>query len=335
MTNIMDRSKRALYWEWEGNSVKCTLCPHQCLIREEHTGLCKARKNVKGKGLVSLNYGLFSSIAVDPIEKKPLYHWHPGSRILSLGSVGCNMACPFCQNWPLAIWEQDLKLVLKNMYQVRDLAETHGLDSVAFTYNEPLVSFEYLLDVSKILKESDINVVIVSNGMICEDPLSELAPFLNAANIDLKAFSEKSYRKLGGDLETVKRSIIQLVEQGVHVELTHLVVPGINDDPDLFRSMVRWIRSISGDLVLHLSRYFPNYLWNEAATSLELMENFKNLAQDQLNFVYMGNVPGECVTKCKKCDHEIIVREGYTVSLCNTDPGGNCPYCGADNNIEI
>lgn len=333
--NIFNIGKDALFWSSSGNDVQCLLCPHYCIIAEGRTGLCKVRKHVPGKRLLSLSYGLFSSISVDPVEKKPLYHWHPGSKILSLGSVGCNMTCPFCQNWPIATWEQNLNLFSRNIDQIIELATTHGLESVAFTYNEPLVGFEFLMDAAIKIKDANLNVVIVSNGLINKQPLTLLVPYLDAANIDLKAFTGESYKKLNGNLETVKESILLLVEEGIHLEITHLIVPGINDDLKSFQSMVRWIKSISEDLVLHLTRYFPNYLWNEAPTSLNLMKQFEEIARSQLNFVYVGNIPGESVTYCKRCGREIIVRNGYSVSLCRTDSNGKCPYCGTDNYIEI
>ncbi len=333
--NSLNLEKEALFWSTSGKDVLCLLCPHKCIIKKDGTGLCKVRKHVPGKGLFSLSYGLFSSISVDPVEKKPLYHWHPGSKILSLGSVGCNMACPFCQNWPIATWDRDLKLFSQNIDQIIELAKTHGLESIAFTYNEPLVGFEFLMDAATKIKDANLNVVIVSNGLINKQPLSLLSPYLDAANIDLKAFTEECYKKLGGNLETVKESILLLVEEGIHLEITHLIVPGINDDIESFQSMVRWIGSISGDMVLHLTRYFPDYLWNEAPTSLDLMEEFEGIARSQLNFVYLGNIPGESVTYCKRCGREIIVRNGYLVSLCRTDSKGKCPYCGSDNYIEI
>jgi pyruvate formate lyase activating enzyme len=293
------------------------------------------RKNIPGKGLVSLNYGLYSSLAVDPIEKKPLYHWHPGSKILSLGSVGCNMVCPFCQNWQIATWAENVELTRLDPHEIVKLTKDHGLDSVAFTYNEPLVGFESFLESSRDLKKEGLKVVLVSNGLICGDPLLEITPYIDAANIDLKSFTEEGYRKLGGDLNTVKSTITTMYEKGIHIELTHLVVPGINDDPKSFLSMVRWIGDLSPDMVLHLSRYFPNYHWQEQATSLTFMRTFEEIARDYLNFVYLGNVPGESITRCKECGKEIIVRNGYTVTLFRTDRNGRCSYCGSDNNIEI
>lgn len=327
--------KIALFWETSGSEIRCLLCPHGCLIQEDSTGRCRVRKNVPGKGLVSLNYGLYSSVAVDPIEKKPLYHWHPGSKILSIGSVGCNMACPFCQNWPIATWAENLELTRFSPYDLVELAKDHGLDSVAFTYNEPLVGFESLLESSSRLKEAGLKVVIVSNGLICREPLHKIAPYIDAANIDLKSFTQEGYKKLGGDLDTVRSTITTMYEKGIHVELTHLVVPGINDDPKSFLSMVRWLSGLSSGVVLHLSRYFPNYRWHEPATSLTLLRTFENIAKDYLDFVYLGNVPGESITCCKNCGKEIIVRNGYTVTLFKTDKSGRCSYCGSDNNIEI
>ena len=327
--------KKASYWKREGKDIRCFLCPHKCLIVEGKTGLCKVRKHISGQELVSLSYGLFSSIAVDPVEKKPLYHWHPGSKILSLGSVGCNMSCPFCQNWHISVWERDVDLVSLDPTQIVELAQTHGLESVAFTYNEPLVGYEYLCDACRILKNAGLNVVLVSNGLICREPLMKLIPFVDAVNIDLKTFTDEGYRVLGGNLDTVKSTICTMSDNGVHVEITHLIVPRLNEDPVSFQSMIDWICGISEDMVLHLSRYFPNFKWTEPPTAMDLMEKCEETAMASLNYVYIGNVYGESVTHCKKCGREIIVRNGYSVSLCKIDASGKCCYCGADNNIEI
>jgi len=327
--------REASFWNFEGRDIRCFLCPHKCKIQEGNVGFCRVRKYIAGEGLRSLSYGLFSSIAVDPVEKKPLYHWHPGSKILSLGSIGCNMSCPFCQNWHISIWEQDVDLVRLEPAQIVGLAQSHGLEAVAFTYNEPLVGFEFLMDACKVLQKAGLKVVLVSNGFICKEPLLRLIPFIDAANIDLKAFTHQDYKYLSGDLDTVLSTIRTMHDKGIHIEITHLIVPRINDDVVSFKLMIEWLHNISEDIVLHLNRYFPNFKWTDSPTSLALIRNFENIAKTSLNYVYIGNVNEESVTHCKKCGREIIVRNGYSVSFCKINANGRCCYCGADNNIEI
>jgi len=332
----------ALYWHWlEENAVQCDLCPHFCRLHPGKTGLCNVRTNQLPEGLVSLNYGMTSSVAIDPVEKKPLYHWKPGSRILSIGSVGCNMACPFCQNWPISTWSPskgrygNISLHEVNPQELVHLAETEGLLAVAFTYNEPLVSFEFVLDAAKTLKIHDLSTVIVSNGLICHDPLDEIASYIDAANIDIKAFTDLAYRTMGGNLDTVLHTIESLFRKGVHLELTHLVVPGINDRIEEFREMTKWISSFSDKIPLHISRYFPHHKWTEPPTNLILMKEFDTIAREYLKYVYMGNVSGESITRCWSCGNRILTRTGYSISEQNIDNAGKCKFCGAENGIVI
>jgi pyruvate formate lyase activating enzyme len=221
-----------------------------------------------------LNYGKISSAAVDPIEKKPLYHWNPGTSILSLGTVGCSMDCPFCQNWRIAGWDPALSLASMEPEDVVRSAEKTESRSVAFTYNEPMVWFEFLLDASRALREAGVSTVLVSNGMILPEPLGELLPFVSAANIDLKAFTPEAYRFLGGNLEAVKNSIRILISGGVHVEVSFLLVPGINDDMEAFGRMVQWLASFDPRPVLHVSRYFPARKWSAPPPSNKLVGEY-------------------------------------------------------------
>ncbi|HPI97375.1 MAG TPA: AmmeMemoRadiSam system radical SAM enzyme [Synergistales bacterium] len=336
-------SQSASYWHWlNERTVMCDLCPHHCRIGQDKTGICLVRHHIPSKGLVSNNYGLISSIAVDPIEKKPLYHWKPGSMIFSIGSVGCNMSCPFCQNWPISTWHtagqssnRSFSLHQLSPEDILSLARNENLDSIAFTYNEPFVGFEFLNACSRKMKGEGFSTVIVSNGLICQDPLLEVIPFIDAANIDLKAFSEDAYKRMGGHLDSVIQTIVSLYRTGVHLELTHLVVPGINDNVTDFEDMVRWIASLSDTIPLHISRYFPNHKWTEPPTSLKLLEVFREKASRYLKFVYMGNVPGESITPCLSCGKDIVVRHGYQIIANNLDKDGKCLFCGAYTGIVI
>ncbi len=274
------------------NKQACNLCPHHCALAEGQVGFCHTRRNEGGQ-IKSLNYGRVTSLAIDPIEKKPLYHFYPGSVILSLGSFGCNMACPFCQNYTISQGgEQEVRWQISPEQLVELAQETsqqHGSIGVAFTYNEPLLSYEYLRDTLHLLQQAGQKAVLVTNGQIEEEPLRELLPYVDAMNIDLKTFADKTYAKLGGSLQTAQRTIQMAAEAGVQVEVTTLVVPGISDDINEFCAEVDWLAGISREIPLHLSRYFPRYKYNEAATPLEMLYEFKTLAKEKLSYVHLGN----------------------------------------------
>lgn len=274
-----------------GNII-CPLCPHRCVLPPNVTGFCRARKNVDGQ-VVDLNYGRITSIALDPIEKKPFMRFHPGRMILSIGSFGCNLRCPFCQNASISqrgpeiarmelTPEQLLALALK----YKDIADNLG---VAFTYNEPLISYEYVLDCARLLKERDLAVVLVTNGTINQGPWETLLPYVDAANIDLKGFTEAYYKWLGGDLETVKTAIAKAVEKGCHVEVTTLVIPGRNDRVEDMDAEARWLASLSPELPLHISRYFPRWQLTTPATPVDKVLELKAVAEKYLKYVYTGN----------------------------------------------
>lgn len=274
------------------NKRICNLCPHHCELAEGQIGFCRTRRNEGGQ-INSLNYGRVTSLAIDPIEKKPLYHFYPGSVILSLGSFGCNMACPFCQNHTISQGgEQEVRWQISPVQLVelaQESSQKYGSIGVAFTYNEPLLSYEYLRDTLPLLRQAGQKAVLVTNGQIEEEPLRELLPYVDAMNIDLKTFSEKTYAKLGGSLQAAQRTIQMAAEVGVHVEVTTLVVPGISDNVDEFCAEVDWLAGVSREIPLHLSRYFPRYKYNEAATPLERLHEFKALAEEKLYYVHLGN----------------------------------------------
>lgn len=326
----------ALWWHTENGRVKCDLCPHECSLKPGQTGLCGVRRaNASGDTLLSLNFRLAASLHLDPVEKKPLFHWRPGSKILSVGTVGCNLRCPFCQNWELARWDSSISLEAIDPCTLVETARQHKSDAVAFTYNEPLVWYEFLHEAGPLLKREGLGVVLVTNGTINPAPLREILPFISAANVDLKVFTEEGYRMLGGELGTVLQTIKAMKDAGIHVELTHLVVPGINIDTRAFEEMVDWISQVDENMPLHLSRYFPAWKWVEAATPLAAMETFREIASRKLAFVYMGNIPEKGVTRCRGCGRDIVVREGYNVVHIELAPDGKCRYCGQDNGIVM
>ncbi len=281
----------SLWWQVEDDGRgRCGLCFRRCLLAPETWGACGVRAFSRGRGQSPL-LGRFIALALDPIEKKPLYHWQPGTGILSLGSLGCTMACPFCQNHHLAKPQGQMKLTALEPKQLVEQALKLKSSSVAFTYNEPTLQAEYVLAAGPLLKEAKLGVVLVTNGLMAEEPLTQLSPYIGAANVDLKCFNAQTYAQMGGSLLNVQNTIKQMLEGGIHVELTTLVVPGISDDPLEFTALTRWVRSLSPEIPLHISRYFPAYKYQAPPTSVELMENFYKIAKESLKFVYLGNMP--------------------------------------------
>lgn len=272
--------------------VICDLCPHACSLGQGQIGWCGARQAQDGQ-IKPLNYGKVTALALDPIEKKPLAYYYPGSQILSVGSFGCNMACPFCQNHHIARRRQEevrlYDLPPDTLVALALEEEARGNIGIAFTYNEPLIAFEYLLDTAILAQEEGLKMVVVTNGQINEAYLKQLLPYISAWNIDLKAFSEEGYKKLGGDFKTTLRTI-ELAQASAHVEVTSLVVPGISDDPDQMEAQVKFLADLDPDLPLHLSRYFPSYQYKAPATDLNLMKDLYALARRYLNRVRLGNM---------------------------------------------
>lgn len=270
----------------------CTLCPHHCDLAPGAVGFCRARENAEGK-IIDRNYGLLTSLALDPIEKKPLRRFHPGSLILSVGSFGCNLRCPFCQNASISQAGPEaarLKVLPRQLLQLAlEYREKAGNIGVAFTYNEPLTGYEYVRDCCRLLKENDLSTVLVTNGMIDSRAWQELLPLIDAANIDLKGFTPAFYHWLQGDLETVKTNIKLAVEAGCHVEVTTLVIPGKNDSVDEMEQEAAWLAGISPDLPLHLSRYFPRWQLAIPATPVSRVYHLARVARKWLQYVYEGN----------------------------------------------
>lgn len=319
--------REALYYEQQGQVARCHLCPKNCMINEGQAGFCRVRHNTGGK-LYSLNYAQATAQALDPIEKKPLYHFYPGSTILSLGTWGCNFACRFCQNWHIA--QAQPQATLLEPEKAAALASqlvSQGNIGIAYTYSEPSVWYEYILDTARLIQAAGLSNVLVSNGFINEQPLQELLPYIAAMNIDVKAFNEQFYQKVcAGKLADVKRTVEQAAQQ-CHVEITTLIVPGHNDSIEEIASLAKWLASISKDIPLHLSRYFPNYKMAAPPTPVSILESGEAAARKYLNYVYLGNVGGDGTsTYCPECGYKVIDRQrGYSRL---TDPGKNCPQCG-------
>ena len=314
------------YNVYKNKQLKCELCPHHCIIKEDKTGICQVRKNIKGK-LKTLNYGKVSALGVDPIEKKPLYHFYPGKKVLSLGSYGCNMSCIYCQNWHIS--QQKPTLHDYSPEDIVNSAQAKELDLIAYTYSEPIVFYEYMLDIAKLASKKEIKNILVSNGFIEEEALKELTPFLDAANIDLKSFKDEFYKKhCQGGLEAVKRTIKYLADK-IHLEVTTLVINDLNDDLNDLKKIFKFIAEIDQDIPLHLSRYYPSYKLDNPATDLSLMEEAYQLAKKDLTNVYLGNANLENTkdTHCSNCGKKVITRSGYDV-IKNYNKGF-CEHCGS------
>lgn len=314
--------------------VKCLVCPHECIIHEGRTGICQVRKNIDGE-LNALTYRKYSGISFDPVEKKPLYHFFPGREILSVGSVGCNMKCMWCQNCEISQARPDQSVRLTEFLPeellriARDRITNIG---IAFTYNEPLINIESNLEVADLFKSNNLSTVMVTNGYFSEISLSGYLKVIDAFNIDIKAFREETYKRFtGSTLEPVLKSIKEIKDKGKHVELTYLIVPGVNDDFESFSKLCQWIKSNTGEeTVLHISRYFPRYQMKADPTSEETLLQFARKASEHLKYVYAGNIQlGEYThTLCPGCKTKIITRYGYMVRVHEHAECGNCPECG-------
>lgn len=324
-------TKEAVFYEQlKADEVRCLLCPHTCRIMPGKTGLCRVRKNIAGR-LISLSYGQISSLALDPIEKKPLYHFYPGRNILSAGSFGCNLACGFCQNYSIAHGEPFLYQFMPE--ELLDLAlEEKEKDSVgvAFTYNEPLIWYEYIRDTAELLKSQGLKTVLVTNGYIDKHAFKKLLPLIDALNIDIKAFNDEFYRRhCRGDLRTVLDNV-ELAAGYAHVEITTLIIPGENDDKREIKALASFLARINPQIPLHFSRYYPAYRFRLPPTPEGTLREARDIGRECLDFVYLGNMPGEeNNTACLNCGRVIIKRHVYNVALAGVKDG-RCAFCGSD-----
>lgn len=324
--------QEARYYTRKDSEIFCELCPQGCRLQEGQTGICGVRKVVEGK-LVALNYAQCAAMNIDPIEKKPLYHFYPGWEILSLGTFGCNLRCSYCQNWTLArgqntrtadtLTPQDLLRIL----QGRPSREQLG---VAYTYNEPTIWYEFVLESAQLLAENGYQNVLVSNGLINEKPLAELLPFLQALNIDIKAFHADFYRRhcKGPGHKEVLRTVEKALAHS-HVELTYLIITTLNDSPGEIQDFVNWVASLDKEIPVHFSRYFPNYHLDLPPTPLETMRQAWKVAREKLSYVYIGNVADRkrSNTYCPNCNQLLISRSGYAVKNEGL-AGKKCKKCG-------
>jgi pyruvate formate lyase activating enzyme len=330
---FMENIKEAMYYrKLDNKAVHCDLCPHGCKIAEGGKGICRVRGNIEGT-LYAENYGRVSSIAMDPMEKKPLYHYYPGKYVLSIGTIGCNFKCSFCQNYEIAQQEAATKYVAPR-YLLNLCRTEEDCIGIAFTYNEPNVWFEYIMETAAIIKQEGLKNVMVSNGYINREPLSELLQYIDAFNIDVKGFSEKYYKDIcGGTLQEVKKTV-EAVAEKAHLEITTLIVPGQNDSIEEMKSLARWLADINPSIPLHLSKYYPNYKMTAPPTPTNTIRELKEVALEYLDYVYVGNVSGEDLnTYCPNCKALILKRAGgIIVEHLNSDQM-QCSKCGKEINI--
>ncbi|TFH16237.1 AmmeMemoRadiSam system radical SAM enzyme [Candidatus Bathyarchaeota archaeon] len=317
------------------NALRCTICPHQCVLAVGKRGVCGTKENQGGK-IIDLSYGRLSALAVDPIEKKPLVHFYPGSKALSISSIGCNFTCPWCQNFELSQSKIDeVHTRYMEPESVVEIALAQDCTSIAYTYNEPLINLNYIIDTAKFAHESGVKNVLVTNGYTSIPAFSHAVEYIDAANVDWKSFSTEFYRKhCNADFFKVLESTQYMHEHGVHVEITFLIIPETNDDPEEVRAMARHIVNNMGpDVPLHLSKFFPMYKFqNLPPTPVETLMNAKKIAQEEgLHYVFVGNVRsgGEEDTVCPSCGQHVIKRSGYTVTGWDLSKEMNCSKCGA------
>lgn len=309
--------KEAKYYKpLKDEAVRCMLCPRKCTITPNSLGTCRVRKNINGK-LYSLVYGKVCSISIDPIEKKPLFHFFPGEKTLSLATVGCNLFCSFCQNYEISHGE-----IFGDYYepmQIIELAEKYNVKIISYTYTEPTIFYEYALDIMKLAKKKNFKNVWVTNGYTNLEPIKEMSPYLDAVNVDVKG-SDEVYRKLcKGSLKPVLDTLLEYKRNKIWIEITSLIIPSYNDTKEWISFLTNWIKENLGkDVPLHISRFFPNYkMLDVEPTPISTLENLYRIAKNNLNYVYIGNIfdPMYESTYCPKCNSLVIEREGYNIKF--------------------
>jgi pyruvate formate lyase activating enzyme len=312
-------------------NVQCRLCPNDCLISPGKFGVCRVRHNNEGT-LELPFYGRLSAVAIDPIEKKPLYHFHPGSSILSVGFVGCSFHCPFCQNHHIA-HDTSYPTELVRPQQLIELCQQRDSFGVAYTYTEPIVHLEYVLDTAALARERGLKNVLVSNGYINPEPAEQLLDLMDAANIDFKSWNPEFYRReIGGEVAEIKRFLEQAHDR-ISLEVTTLVIPTKNDSQEEIESIARFLASLSPDIPYHLSAYYPQYRYTIPPTPPSTLHKLAEVARNHLHYVYLGNVGiEETNTTCPSCGSLLVRRRGYSVSVKGIE-SGRCRECGTETSI--
>ncbi len=326
--------EKSRYHHKHNGEVTCTLCPHTCRLKTGERGKCRVRKNKDGE-LYSTVYGKPTTAHIDPIEKKPLFHFLPGEQAYSIGTAGCNQSCKFCQNWQMSqSTEEEIKSINLPPEKAVEKAREKKAKIIAYTYNEPTVYMEYMQDTAKIAKQKNLKNTAVTCGLVNQKPLQDLTKNLDAANIDLKYFSNQLYREISnGYLNPVLETIKTLKNEGVWIEITNLIIPGLNDDEEMIREMSRWIvENVGKNVPLHLSRFYPAYkMKDRSPTPIKTVKKAEEIAREEgINHVYIGNIPGEGRnTECPECGNTVIKRtrtKPNTTGLKN----GKCSECGKE-----
>lgn len=321
--------KEAAYYEkLDGGKVHCHLCPQECKINDGRKGFCRARSN-NGGVLYSDIYEQVLAAHLDPIEKKPLYHFHPGKPVFSIGTRGCNQRCDFCQNWEMV--ETDSPGTRITSDEVAAMAGRDGSIGIAYTYNEPLIWFEFVLECAKKVRERGLKNVLVTNGSVNPEPLEELLPYVDAMNIDLKSMDPGFYKKIcQSKLEPVLATI-RRAKRSCHVEITNLLIPSHNDSDGLIGLLVDFVAELGSDTPLHFSAYYPCYKMTVEPTPVATLRRARDIATRKLDFVYMGNVRAEDAgtSCCPGCGAPVVERDGYSTDPSGLD-GGRCASCGSD-----
>ncbi len=331
----MGVEKEAMLWDALGKEkVQCKLCSRRCLIKEGKRGFCRVRENKKGR-LYTLNYALASSIASDPIEKKPFFHFHPGTDVFSLGTLSCNFRCLHCQNYTISQIDLDEGYLQEvPPEKAVEMAKERGCQGVAWTYNEPTIWFEYSYDTAKLAKEAGLYTAYVTNGYMTEEALDTISPYLDAMNVDVKGFAEKLYKEVcKAKLKPVLGTVERAVEKGIHVEVTNLVIPGYNDDEEEIERLVDWVAGLDDSIPLHFSCFHPDYkLRHVHATPLKTLEKAMEIGLKKLKYVYIGNVPGHKGenTYCYNCGELLIERVGFVIKDDKITDKNTCPVCNVD-----
>jgi len=323
-----------LYEKLPEGKVRCNLCAHRCVIADGKKGICQVREN-RGGTLYSLVYGRTIIQHVDPVEKKPLFHFHPGSTAYSIATPGCNFRCHWCQNWDISQVVRERHLILgeeASPEQVVAAVQKADCRSIAYTYTEPTIFFEYAYDTARLAHEAGLANLYITNGYMTEEMLETFQPYLDAANVDLKAFRDKTYRKyVGARLQPVLDTMKVMKRLGIWLEVTTLVIPGINDDEGELKDAADFVANELGvDTPWHISRFFPAYKMTDVfPTPVETLNRAREIGLEAgLRYVYVGNVPGEANTVCHKCGQILIRRLGYRILENRVQPNGRCPNCG-------
>lgn len=330
-----EMKKIAKFWKKKReNDIECKLCPHNCTISDGDFGFCNVRKNCSGI-LYAFAYGNTIANRPDPIEKKPFYHFLPGTSSYSIAVKGCNMRCSFCQNWQIS----QIDLSSNNNLMGQELkpeeivqeAIKNKCQSISYTYTEPTIFFEYAYEISKLAKQKGLKNAFITNGYISREAIDEISPYLDAANIDLKFFNEKSYRKLSkASLKPVLDTIVEMKRQNVWIEITTLLIPGVNDSDEELKDISGFISSVDKNIPWHIAKYHPDYMFNESpATSQEIIEKSQFIGKKSgLTYVYPGNTLSRISTLCPKCHAQLINREHFLVEGISNLKSGKCIFCG-------